>query len=68
MVHHHYAFHITESEFDEIFGRVQTEGIPYGSGPHEKHGDMQISRRADGGRRVYFDEINGHSIELMTTR
>lgn len=68
VVHHHYAFLVNDSEFDDIFGRVLAEGIPYGSGPHEKHGDMQTGTRRDGGRCVYFDEINGHSIELMTTR
>ncbi len=67
VAHHHYAFLITEEEFDQIFGRVEAEGIPYGSGPGEKHGDMQIRTR-NGGRGVYFDDPNGHSIELMTTR
>ena len=30
---HHYAFHVSEEEFDAIFGRVKAKGIPYGSGP-----------------------------------
>jgi catechol 2,3-dioxygenase-like lactoylglutathione lyase family enzyme len=30
---HHYAFHVSEEEFDQIFGRIQGERIPYGSGP-----------------------------------
>src|SRR5689334_5019205 len=29
---HHYAFHVSEAEFEAIFGRVQAKGIPYGSG------------------------------------
>ena len=28
---HHYAFHISEAEFEEIFGRVKAKGLPYGS-------------------------------------
>jgi catechol 2,3-dioxygenase-like lactoylglutathione lyase family enzyme len=30
--HHHYAFRISEAEFDAIFARVKEEGIAYGSG------------------------------------
>ena len=30
---HHYAFRVTDQEFDEIFGRIKYEGIFYGSGP-----------------------------------
>ena len=30
---HHYAFHISEAEFEEIFGRVKAKGLPYGSDP-----------------------------------
>jgi catechol 2,3-dioxygenase-like lactoylglutathione lyase family enzyme len=61
----HYAFKVSEAEFDEIFGRVQAEGLRYGSGPGPKLYDMQINHNR-GGRGVYFDELNGHSIELMT--
>src|SRR5918911_821467 len=49
---HHYAFKISEAEFDAIFERVKAEGIPYGSGPRSRT-DMQINRR-NGGRGVYF--------------
>src|SRR6266700_274630 len=30
---HHYAFHVSDGEFDAIFGRVKKEGIGYGSAP-----------------------------------
>ena len=30
---HHYAFKVSEAEFDEIFDRVKAEGLAYGSGP-----------------------------------
>src|SRR3546814_7726868 len=35
----HYAFKVSDEEFDAIFGRIQAEGIPYGSGPYrsEEH-------------------------------
>jgi len=62
----HYAFKVTESEFEAIFGRVLAEGLRYGSGPGKEHlYDMQVDQRR-GGRRVYFDEMNGHSIEIFT--
>ena len=34
------------------FCRVLSEGLAYGSGPHEKHGDMHTGTRRDGGRCV----------------
>jgi hypothetical protein len=62
----HYAFKVSPDEFEAIFGRVQDEGLRWGSGPGPEHlYDMQVSER-NGGRRVYFDELNGHSIEIFT--
>lgn len=62
----HYAFKVTDEEFDAIFGRVKAEGLKYGSGPGQKSlYDMQIGHRRDG-RCVYWDDLNGHSMELLT--
>ena len=61
---HHYAFRISEAEFDAIFDRVKAESIPYGSGPRSRT-DMQINHRR-GGRGVYFDDPNGHVLEILT--
>ena len=61
---HHYAFRIGEAEFDAIFDRVKAEGIPYGSGPRSRT-DMQINRR-NGGRGFYFEDPNGHVLEVLT--
>jgi len=61
---HHYAFHVSEAEFDAIFGRVRAKGIPYGSGPHS-HTDGQINTRR-GGRGFYFEDPYGHLLEVMT--
>ncbi len=61
---HHYAFKVGEAEFDAIFERVQAEGISYGSGPRSRT-DMQINHR-HGGRGVYFDDPNGHVLEILT--
>jgi catechol 2,3-dioxygenase-like lactoylglutathione lyase family enzyme len=61
---HHYAFHVGDEEFDAIFERVKAKGLPYGSGPFN-HADMQINKRR-GGRGFYFEDPNGHLLEVMT--
>ena len=61
---HHYAFHISEAEFEAIFGRVKAKGLAYGSGPYN-HTDGQIYARR-GGRGFYFEDPNGHLLEVMT--
>jgi catechol 2,3-dioxygenase-like lactoylglutathione lyase family enzyme len=63
----HYAFAVSDAEFDSIFARIKQRGLRYGSAPGPHLYDMQINEtRGTGGRAVYFDELNGHSIELMT--
>ena len=61
---HHYAFKVTDEEFDAIFARIKQEGIPYGSGPRTVH-DMDINHWG-GGKGVYFRDPNGHLLELLT--
>jgi catechol 2,3-dioxygenase-like lactoylglutathione lyase family enzyme len=61
---HHYAFHTSEAEFEAIFGRVKAKGLAYGSGPYN-HTDGQIYTRR-GGRGFYFEDPNGHLLEVMT--
>jgi catechol 2,3-dioxygenase-like lactoylglutathione lyase family enzyme len=61
---HHYAFHIGEAEFEAIFGRVKAKGIPYGSRPYNRTDGQIYTRR--GGRGFYFDDPNGHVLEVMT--
>lgn len=60
----HYAFHVSDAEFDAIFGRVKARGLTYGSGPFN-HTDGQIYTRR-GGRGFYFEDPNGHLLEVMT--
>jgi catechol 2,3-dioxygenase-like lactoylglutathione lyase family enzyme len=61
---HHYAFHISDAEFEGIWGRVKAKRLPYGSGP-AAHTDGQIYTRR-GGRGFYFEDPNGHLLEVMT--
>src|SRR5262245_41318746 len=60
----HYAFLITEDEFDEIFGRIRDRGLAYWADPH-KDESSQINHN-DGGRGVYFDDPDGHLMEIIT--
>ena len=60
----HYAFLITEAEFDEIFGRIRERRLPYWADPYRKERD-QINTW-DGGRGVYFEDPNGHLLEIIT--
>lgn len=62
----HYAFHVSDDEFDGIFERVRREGIAYGSGPFS-HTDGEINRRR-GGRGFYFTDPSGHLLEVMTVK
>lgn len=61
---HHYAFLVTDEEFDAILGRVQAAGRAYGSGPGSQE-DMQINHRHTG-RGFYFLCDDGHSWEVIT--
>jgi catechol 2,3-dioxygenase-like lactoylglutathione lyase family enzyme len=65
MAVHHYAFKVSEEDFDAIFGRIKAEGIAYGSGPPNPIDDMRINHRG-GGRGVYFRDPDGHILELLT--
>jgi catechol 2,3-dioxygenase-like lactoylglutathione lyase family enzyme len=61
---HHYAFHVSDAEFDAIFRRVQEAGLVYGSAPWSAE-DGRLNDWG-GGRGVYFKTPDGHLIELMT--
>lgn len=61
---HHYAFKVNEAEFDEIFARIKSEGLTYGSGPRSLE-DMDINQRR-GGRGVYWRDLDGHVLEILT--
>lgn len=60
----HYAFLVTEAEFDEIFGRIQERQLGYWSDP--QHHDPGNINHWDDGRGVYFADPNGHSLEIIT--
>ncbi|HET7004073.1 MAG TPA: VOC family protein [Candidatus Binatia bacterium] len=61
---HHYAFQVSEDEFDAIFQRIQDAGLSWGSEPRSPT-NGQLNRR-EGGRGVYFHGPDGHLLELLT--
>ena len=60
----HYAFLVSESEFDEIFGRMQAGGVRYWADPGQKQ-EGEINHHF-GGRGVYFEDPSGHLLEIIT--
>ena len=50
----HYAFHVSDAEFEAIFKRVKAKDIPYGSEPDD-HENGKINTRR-GGRGFYFED------------
>ncbi len=59
---HHYAFLVTEEEFDAIFARVQARGLRYWADPgHQRENVIN-----DHGRGFYFEDPSGHNMEVLT--
>ena len=60
----HYAFLVTEEEFDEIHGRIRARGLTFWADPfHQQPGQINHN---DGGRGVYWSDPDGHSLEIIT--
>jgi len=60
----HYAFLVDEPDFDPIFARVRERGLDYWADPFKKQ-PGEINRH-DGGRGFYFDDPDGHLLEVHT--
>ena len=60
----HYAFKVSEEEFDQILSRLSVEEVAYGS-EHDGSYNGLIKERA-GGRGIYFPDPCGHSWEVIT--
>lgn len=62
----HYAFLISEPEFDEIFGRIVDRHLEHWADPGRTT-EGAINHN-DGGRGVYFEDPDGHLLEIITRR
>ena len=60
----HYAFLVSEDEFDAILRRIRERGLDFWADPgHRQPGEINTH---DGGRGVYFDDPSGHILEIIT--
>ena len=60
----HYAFLVSEDDFDSISSRLCQRGQEYWADPGQRRSG-EINRR-DGGRGVYFEDPDGHLLEILT--
>ncbi|MGS0893389.1 VOC family protein [Burkholderia stagnalis] len=60
----HYAFLTDDAGFDRVFARIRERGLTYRADPAKRRtGDIY---RHHGGRGLYFDDPDGHFLEVMT--
>jgi len=64
IAHQHYAFLVSDEEFDVIYGRILERGLDHYADPHAQLKD-QINTH-DGGRGVYWADPAGHLLEIIT--
>lgn len=64
IVPQHYAFLVSEAEFDAILARIRQAGISHWAWPgHQGPGEIN---HEDGARGTYFDDPDGHHMEILT--
>jgi catechol 2,3-dioxygenase-like lactoylglutathione lyase family enzyme len=60
----HYAFLVSEDDFDAIYGRIKARQLQHWADPRAgRPGEINHN---DGGRGVYFRDPAGHSLEIIT--
>jgi catechol 2,3-dioxygenase-like lactoylglutathione lyase family enzyme len=60
----HYAFLVGEEDFDAGFARIRDRELAYWADPGKaRRGEINHN---DGGRGVYFEDPDGHFLELIT--
>ena len=60
----HYAFLVSEDEFDQVMARLKERRLDYWADPqHNEPGQINTH---DGGRGVYFCDPDGHNLEAIT--
>ncbi|MDT9689053.1 VOC family protein [Streptomyces sp. P9(2023)] len=64
VVSQHYAFLVPDDEFDVMIARLVAAGVTYFSDPgHTEPGQVN---ELFGGRGAYFDDPDGHNMEIIT--
>lgn len=60
----HFAFLTSEAEFKDLLSRIEARNLPYWADPF--HNIPNQINRWDDGHGVYFDDPNGHLLEVIT--
>ncbi|MBU3064113.1 VOC family protein [Nocardia sp. NEAU-G5] len=60
----HYAFLVSEQEFDAGLAKIRERNLTYWADPRQQH-ENEINHN-DGGRGVYFLDPSGHALEMLT--
>jgi hypothetical protein len=60
----HYAFLVTEDEFDQIWDRIRARDLRFWADPH--HSRASEINHHDGGRGLYWEDPDGHNLEIIT--
>ncbi|MFF2082238.1 VOC family protein [Nocardia sp. NPDC058176] len=60
----HYAFLVSEAEFDAAYAKIQRYKLDHWADPRQH--EANAINHHDGGRGVYFLDPNGHYLELIT--
>jgi catechol 2,3-dioxygenase-like lactoylglutathione lyase family enzyme len=60
----HYAFLVSDDDFDAIYGKIQSRGLEHWADPQaQRPGEINHKH---GGRGVYFRDPSGHFLEIIT--
>ncbi len=60
----HYAFLVGDEDFEAAYRRIQDQGLQYWANPGRTQPGV-INQR-DGGRGLYFEDPDGHLMEIIT--
>ncbi|MEH0545196.1 VOC family protein [Streptomyces sp. B21-105] len=60
----HYAFLVPDEQFDTMVARLDAVGVVHYADPN--HTEPGQINRLFGGRGAYFDDPDGHNMEIMT--
>jgi|SRR6187402_1182651 len=61
----HYAFLVSDAQFDAAFARIRERNQPYWADPYRRR-PMEINALGNDGRLVYFEDPSGHFLEIRT--
>lgn len=60
----HYAFLVSDDDFDTVLGRLNQAGQPWWADPYrQRPGEIN---HADGGRGLYWEGPDNHWLEIIT--